>query len=46
MKSGRSFLTILSALAITFSLAVCAQAQTVTDLADFNGTNGRPLKHR
>ncbi len=30
----------LACAAITFSLAVCAQAQTVTFLADFNGGNG------
>ncbi len=30
----------LMALAMTFSLAVCAQAQTVTNLATFNGANG------
>jgi uncharacterized repeat protein (TIGR03803 family) len=30
----------LACAALTFSLAVCAQAQTVTDLANFNGQTG------
>jgi uncharacterized repeat protein (TIGR03803 family) len=30
----------LAVLAFTFSLAVCAQAQTVTNLANFDGSNG------
>ncbi|MGA7755968.1 MAG: choice-of-anchor tandem repeat GloVer-containing protein [Candidatus Sulfotelmatobacter sp.] len=38
------FILALTALAITFGLAVRAQAQTVTNLADFNYTNGsRPI---
>ena len=38
-------LTVVAvALVFVFSLAVCAQAQTVTDLANFNNTNGsRPV---
>jgi uncharacterized repeat protein (TIGR03803 family) len=50
MKISKSLLTIgfaLGCMALTFSLAVCAQAQTVTDLANFNSRNGldpfRPL---
>ena len=41
MKSMRFFYQLLTALAITFSLAVCAQAQTLTNLAAFNGGNGQ-----
>src|SRR2546427_13065952 len=37
MKSMRFPIT---ALAFTFSLAVCAQAQTVTNFANFDGQNG------
>jgi uncharacterized repeat protein (TIGR03803 family) len=41
MKSSNSLLTLaLTCAAITFGLAVCAQAQTLTYLAAFNGTNG------
>jgi uncharacterized repeat protein (TIGR03803 family) len=40
MKSTLFPLTLVAALAFTFSLAVCAQAQTVTDLANFNGQTG------
>jgi uncharacterized repeat protein (TIGR03803 family) len=40
MKSMRFSLPLLAALAITFSLAVSAQAQTFTNLAAFNGVNG------
>lgn len=41
MKNSKSLLTIaLGCAALTFSLAVCAQAQTVTYLAHFNGANG------
>jgi uncharacterized repeat protein (TIGR03803 family) len=43
MKARKFYFTLGLALAcggITFSLAVCAQAQTLTYLADFNGTNG------
>jgi uncharacterized repeat protein (TIGR03803 family) len=35
-----NFGAALAVAAITFSLAVCAQAQTFTNLAAFNGTNG------
>ena len=35
-----NFRAALAVAAITFSLAVCAQAQTFTNLAVFNGTNG------
>src|SRR5216684_3711185 len=41
MKNSKSQFTLglaLTCAAITFSLAVCAQAQTVTYLANFNGT--------
>jgi uncharacterized repeat protein (TIGR03803 family) len=40
MKLMRFSMLLLAALAITFSLAVRAQAQTFTILANFNGTNG------
>lgn len=43
MKSSQSPLTLgvaLACTAILFSLAVRAEAQTYTDLADFNGRNG------
>jgi uncharacterized repeat protein (TIGR03803 family) len=43
MKPTNSFLTLglaLACAAITFSLAVRAQAQTLTFLANFDGTNG------
>src|SRR5207302_6094930 len=40
MKSMHFPLVLVTALAITFSLAVCAQAQTYTDLANFDGQNG------
>jgi uncharacterized repeat protein (TIGR03803 family) len=40
MKLMRFSMLLLAALAITFSLAVCAKAQTFTILAAFNGTNG------
>src|ERR1039458_6463194 len=43
MKASKSHFTLSLALAcaaITFSLAVRAQAQTVTDLANFNGQTG------
>ncbi len=40
MKLVRLSLLVLASLAITFTLAVCAQAQNLTFLADFNGTNG------
>jgi uncharacterized repeat protein (TIGR03803 family) len=42
MKNSRAFLTLGLALyaAITFSLAVCAQAQNLTELGLFNSTNG------
>jgi uncharacterized repeat protein (TIGR03803 family) len=40
MKSMRFFHQLLTAAAITLSLAVCAQAQTFTTLASFNGGNG------
>jgi uncharacterized repeat protein (TIGR03803 family) len=41
MKSPKTFRSLcLAVTAITSSLAVCAQAQTVTYLAHFNGTNG------
>ncbi len=43
MQASKSLLTLgfaLACAAITFSLAVCAQAQTVTDLANFNGQTG------
>jgi uncharacterized repeat protein (TIGR03803 family) len=35
-----NFRAALAVAAITFSLAVCAKAQTFTNLAAFNGTNG------
>jgi len=43
MKSSPTFRTLCLALAcaaITFSMAVCAEAQTVDFLANFNGVNG------
>src|ERR1700676_965456 len=43
MKTSKSQLTLgfaAACAAITFSLAVCAQAQTVTYLAAFDGVNG------
>src|SRR5260370_389089 len=43
MKNSKSLSTLglgLACAAITFSLAVCAQAQTVTYLAKFGGNNG------
>src|ERR1019366_10181766 len=43
MKASKSHFTLALALAcaaFTFSRAVCAQAQTVTDLANFNGQTG------
>jgi uncharacterized repeat protein (TIGR03803 family) len=43
MKDSKFLITLKLALAcaaITFSLAVCAQAQTFTTLAAFNGVNG------
>ena len=43
MKNSKTLLTLglaLTWLAITFSLAVSAQAQTLTYFAQFNGTNG------
>ena len=42
MKRSKSLITLGLALAcaFTFSQAVCAQAQTVTSLATFNGQNG------
>src|SRR5579863_1454982 len=43
MKGSKFSLTLklaLASAAITFSLAVCAQAQTFTTLGDFNGFNG------
>lgn len=47
MKSSRFALKLRPAfacVAITFFLAVCAQAQTLTTLANFNGKNGqRPM---
>ena len=43
MKSMRFSLLYFAALAITFSLAVRAQAQTFTTLANFTLTNGEPL---
>ncbi|HKT87970.1 MAG TPA: choice-of-anchor tandem repeat GloVer-containing protein [Candidatus Sulfotelmatobacter sp.] len=39
-KSQLNFVFALLCAAVTFSLAVCAQAQTVTFLSDFNGRNG------
>jgi hypothetical protein len=41
-RNGQRFSPTLAlmALAITFSLAVCAQAQTVDFLTKFNGNNG------
>ena len=41
MKSSKFLLTALAYAAITFNLAVCARAQTVTYLGAFNGTNGQ-----
>jgi uncharacterized repeat protein (TIGR03803 family) len=40
MKSMRFSLPLFAALAITFGLAVCAQAQTFTTLGNFTGFNG------
>jgi len=43
MKGSKFSLTLklaLACVAFAFSLAVCAQAQTVTDLANFNGQTG------
>jgi uncharacterized repeat protein (TIGR03803 family) len=43
MKARKSHFTLglaLGCAAITFGLAVCAQAQTVTDFANFSSTNG------
>jgi uncharacterized repeat protein (TIGR03803 family) len=40
MKSKRYSLQFVSGLAITLTLAVCAQAQTVSYLAKFGGKNG------
>ena len=40
MKSKRFSLPLLTALAVSFSLAVCAEAQTFTILAGFSGGNG------
>ena len=43
MKSSKTFRTFVFAfasVAITFSLTICARAQTVTTLAAFNGANG------
>ncbi len=43
MKGSKSLLTLgfaLACAALTFSLAVCAQAQTFTTLSDFTGLNG------
>ena len=40
MKLVRLSLLVLASLAITFSLAVCAQAQRLTGLAVFDGTDG------
>ena len=40
MKSMRFSLPLLTALAITFSLAVCAQAQTLNYFADLTAGNG------
>jgi uncharacterized repeat protein (TIGR03803 family) len=40
MKLIRLSPLVLASLAFAFSLAVCAQAQTITYIADFNGTNG------
>jgi uncharacterized repeat protein (TIGR03803 family) len=40
MKSNHFPLTLVAALAFTLTLAVCAQAQTLTSLATFNGQNG------
>jgi uncharacterized repeat protein (TIGR03803 family) len=40
MKLVRLSLLVLASLAITLTLAVCAQAQTLSYLASFNGTNG------
>jgi uncharacterized repeat protein (TIGR03803 family) len=40
MKSMRFSIPLLAALAITFGLAVRAQAQTLTTLANFIGSNG------
>jgi uncharacterized repeat protein (TIGR03803 family) len=40
MKSTRFPLPLFATLAFIFGLAVCAQAQTYTDLANFNGQNG------
>jgi uncharacterized repeat protein (TIGR03803 family) len=44
MRSTKPSLTLYAAVAvaaITFGLAVCAQAQTFTSLANFNGGNGQ-----
>jgi len=40
MNPTRFPLPLVAALAITFSLAVCAQEQTLNYFADFNGGNG------
>lgn len=43
MKSSKSLITLRAALAcvaVTFSMAMCAQAQTLNYFADFNGGNG------
>jgi hypothetical protein len=43
VKSSKSLFTLglaLACVAFSFGLAVCAQAQTLTYLAAFNGTNG------
>src|ERR1700689_1549314 len=43
MKTSKLQLTLglaLACAAITFSLAVCAQGQTVTNFANFDGVNG------
>ena len=40
MKSMRFSHLLLAVAAVTFSLAVCAQAQTFTSLASFSGGNG------
>ena len=43
MQNSKSLSTLgigLAVAAISFSLAVCAQAQTVTNFANFDGQNG------
>ena len=40
MTNSKSLLSALSCVAITFSWAVCARAQTLSYLAVFNGTDG------